>query len=46
MNKFSKDPIVAETQFVESIEDWRKQVGLDKFILLGHSFGKCLLIKF
>jgi pimeloyl-ACP methyl ester carboxylesterase len=36
---FSTDPIVAEAQFIESIEDWRKEVGLDEFILLGHSFG-------
>lgn len=36
---FSSDPIVAETQFVESIEDWRKEIGLKEFILLGHSFG-------
>lgn len=36
---FSSDPIVAETQFVESIEDWRKELGLQEFILLGHSFG-------
>lgn len=36
---FSSDPIVAETQFVESIEDWRKEMGLKEFVLLGHSFG-------
>lgn len=29
----------AEQQMVESLEEWRKQVNLDKFILLGHSFG-------
>jgi pimeloyl-ACP methyl ester carboxylesterase len=36
---FSTDPIVAEAQFIESIEDWRKAVGLNEMILLGHSFG-------
>lgn len=36
---FSNDPIVAETQFVESIEDWRKEMNLKEMILLGHSFG-------
>lgn len=36
---FSTDPIVAETQFVESIEDWRKELGLKDMILMGHSFG-------
>lgn len=36
---FSADPIVAEAQFVESIEDWRKEVGLSDMILIGHSFG-------
>ncbi len=36
---FSPDPIVSEMQFVESIEDWRKAIGLSEFILLGHSFG-------
>lgn len=36
---FSSDPIVSEMQFVESIECWRKEMGLKEFILLGHSFG-------
>ncbi len=36
---FSSDPVVAESQFVEAIEDWRKELNLDKMILLGHGFG-------
>ncbi|GFQ68004.1 hypothetical protein TNCT_432701 [Trichonephila clavata] len=36
---FSKDAELAENQFVESIESWRKKVGLKQFILLGHSMG-------
>jgi pimeloyl-ACP methyl ester carboxylesterase len=40
---FSQDPIVAEMQFVESIEDWRKQMNIDKMILLGHSLGGFLI---
>lgn len=28
-----------EAQFIDSIERWRQKVGIDKFILLGHSFG-------
>ena len=36
---FSADPIVAETQFIESIEDWRREMKLEQMILLGHSFG-------
>jgi len=37
--KFSSKPDVAENQFVQALEHWRQSVGLDKFCLLGHSFG-------
>ena len=37
---FPKDPILAEAVFVESLESWRQQMGLNKsFALLGHSMG-------
>lgn len=37
--ELSADSEEAEEQFVDSIEQWRHQIGLDKFVLLGHSFG-------
>ena len=37
--KFDSTPDVAEEKFIESIENWRKAVNLDKVILMGHSFG-------
>lgn len=40
--EFSSDPQVAEQQFIDSIEQWRKKVGLKQFVLLGHSFGAYL----
>ncbi|KAG5888209.1 hypothetical protein JTB14_036220 [Gonioctena quinquepunctata] len=36
---FSNDSLEAEQEMVKSLEEWRKKVDLDKFILLGHSFG-------
>lgn len=36
---FSKQSHDAENQLVRSVEEWRKEVKLDKFILLGHSMG-------
>ena len=39
---FGHDPEGIEEKFVDSIEDTRKALGLDKFIILGHSFGAYL----
>jgi abhydrolase domain-containing protein 5 len=37
---FSIDPAEAEQQFVGMLEEWRREIGLEReFILLGHSFG-------
>ncbi|XP_057666093.1 (Lyso)-N-acylphosphatidylethanolamine lipase-like isoform X1 [Diorhabda carinulata] len=37
--KFNSNSQEAEQQMVASIEEWRKQMQLERFILLGHSFG-------
>jgi pimeloyl-ACP methyl ester carboxylesterase len=37
---FSLDPKEVEKQFIDLLEDWRIEIGLNQeFILLGHSFG-------
>ncbi|XP_078520034.1 1-acylglycerol-3-phosphate O-acyltransferase ABHD5 isoform X1 [Lissotriton helveticus] len=36
---FLSDAEGAENQFVDSIEEWRIEVGLEKIILLGHNLG-------
>ena len=37
--EFSTEADDAEEEFVDSIEKWREQLGLEKFVLLGHSLG-------
>ena len=37
--RFSSNTDEIETEYVECLEKWRKNVGLDKMNLLGHSFG-------
>lgn len=36
---FSNDAQEIEAQFVDSIEKWRAAVGIERMVLLGHSFG-------
>jgi abhydrolase domain-containing protein 4 len=36
---FSSDPVKAEEEFIDSIDEWRKELGIKDMILLGHSFG-------
>ncbi|TSP09058.1 Protein ABHD4 [Bagarius yarrelli] len=36
---FPNDAALAEDQFVDSIEQWRQSLGLERMILLGHSLG-------
>ncbi|KAJ8717102.1 hypothetical protein PYW08_005501 [Mythimna loreyi] len=37
--KFASDAQKAEAQWVESVEEWRREVNIGQFILLGHSLG-------
>ncbi|XP_030759575.1 (Lyso)-N-acylphosphatidylethanolamine lipase isoform X2 [Sitophilus oryzae] len=36
---FDNDSVEAERQMVRSIEEWRKEMNLTEFIILGHSLG-------
>lgn len=38
-SKFSKEAETIENQYVDSIEKWRQKMGIEKMIILGHSFG-------
>ncbi|MCL4129273.1 UNVERIFIED_CONTAM: hypothetical protein GTU68_029455, partial [Idotea baltica] len=37
--QFNGDALEAEAEFINSVETWRSALRLEKFILLGHSFG-------
>ncbi|XP_013866319.1 1-acylglycerol-3-phosphate O-acyltransferase ABHD5 isoform X2 [Austrofundulus limnaeus] len=43
---FPTDPEEAESQFVESIEQWRAKVGLESMVLLGHNLGGFLAVSY
>lgn len=36
---FSSDALEAERQLVQTIEEWRREMKLERFVLLGHSMG-------
>lgn len=44
--KFEKEAEDAESQFVESIEQWREAIGISEMVLLGHSFGGFLVASY
>ena len=44
--KFSSDPAKAEAQFVDCLESWRREVGIQQMVLVGHSFGGYLSLCF
>ncbi|XP_022903322.1 (Lyso)-N-acylphosphatidylethanolamine lipase-like isoform X2 [Onthophagus taurus] len=37
--RFSNDALEAEKQMVKAVEEWRKEMKLEGFVLLGHSMG-------
>ena len=37
--EFASDASEVERQYVQSLEEWRQKMRLDRFILLGHSMG-------
>jgi pimeloyl-ACP methyl ester carboxylesterase len=43
---FSNNNIISENIFIDSIEEWRKELNLKSIILCGHSFGCYLIINY
>lgn len=39
---FPLNPVHVEQEYVNNLEIWRQAVGLERFVLLGHSFGAYL----
>ncbi|XP_050325233.1 (Lyso)-N-acylphosphatidylethanolamine lipase isoform X1 [Bactrocera neohumeralis] len=36
---FSNDALICEKQFVKSVEEWRREMNINRMVLLGHSMG-------
>lgn len=45
-SKFSKDAKEIEAQFCNAIERWRQLMKIDKMIILGHSFGGYISLRY
>ena len=43
---FPEDPEAVEAVFVSALERWREGVGLERFVLLGHSLGGFLSLSY
>ena len=43
---FPREPEAVEAAFVSALERWREGVGLERFVLLGHSLGSFLSLSY
>ena len=43
---FPREPEAVEAAFVSALEQWREGVGLERFVLLGHSLGGFLSLSY